>query len=211
MRRSLAVLGFAGVLCATHTARAQPSSRVIVHVSGDVENVMVEQSNFEGRWTAVCAGTCDAPLETTGWYRVTAIGGLPSEPFDLEDNGTHHVELTVSHGHRSAVRIAGILLVPLGGGVIFTGLTLLASGALTQACSDCVSGYADTTELNIGWTMVGIGALMAVVGTVLIASGHRTAATIVTQTSFVRVTDPERRNVLTAGKTVGVPLLEVHF
>ena len=70
-----------------------------------------------------------------------------------------------------------MVLTAIGGASIVGGLFALAETALEESCSNCVAGYADTTGLNIAWTVIGAGAVALVVGVVMFASSrtHLTA------------------------------------
>jgi len=211
MKTTLTALACATIISVVAQASAQEHepTAVRVHVTGDVSNVTIEQR--EGKeWFPVCEGPCDRRLTTGQAYRVSGDGVTASKLFVLE--GPDDVQLQVSPGH-SGLHLFGVILIPVGAVALELGFDLLVVGALTQLCSDCVSGYANTTTLNVGWTMIGAGAAALIAALVIVPSTRTkvTASSIVSPApAFVRVRDPEARATPTPAMT-GLPIVNVTF
>ena len=114
-------------------------------------------------------------------------------PFRLEPATGEPVQLVVSRASPGLYAL-GISGIALGAAAIGTGLMLLAVGALEEQCSNCINGgWANTTILNVGWSVVGGGVLGLTIGIVLFTTNRRTTVASRTGDVLIPLTPgPER-------------------
>lgn len=199
----------AAVVMAVTPALAQETVRV--HLATTNDNVVLE-ARGEGGWIVMCTGTCDRNLPKDAIYRINGEGIQPSKKFALS-SGDETQWLDVQTGSAGA-HTFGLVTLIMGISGMPIALSLLLTGAVTYACSNCVAGYADTTMLNVGWTIAGVSVLAMIVGGVMTASTR----TIVTTTTDPLATDWRSARALREKNLadalppiVGVPIFGASF
>ena len=170
----------------------EPGPRTsIVHVENGAGVVVEQQMGWN--WVQVCDGSCDRPLLTDAAYRVSGLDIRRSVPFRLEPATGEPVQLVVSRAS-PGLHGLGISGIAIGAAAIGTGLMLLAVGAIEEQCSNCINGgWANTTILNVGWSVVGGGVLGLTIGIVLFTTNRRTTVASRTGDVLIPLTPgPER-------------------
>jgi hypothetical protein len=155
-------------------ARAPPATR-FVHVRIEGTDDAELEANLAGRWTIVCAGSCDAMLPAAADYRIEGPLIRTSPIFHLDGSAGERLTLDVNAGSSSAFN-GGVVLVPVGALGILGGLAAVFFGQLaTEGGSDPSAPPVPNSALGPGLIVASLGAVAVVVGIVLITRNSGTS------------------------------------
>ncbi len=219
MRPFLAASAFVLFVSAPSFAQDSPAAPTLAqHTVVHVENgsgVAIEQQVGDWEWVVVCDGACDRALPTFATYRINGSDLRPSRPFQLEPSSGEPVSLHVSRASYSLSAL-GIVGVIIGGVGVIGGALALFVEAVKEECSNCLTGWANTTGLNTAWTVIGLSAATVIASIALIATNRHT--TVVSKVGDAEI--PLRGSLkrpepdfarIEAPPMVGVPLLNGSF
>jgi len=205
----LATFALAASLASAGSARAQQEPTVRVELDGDPRTVL-EMSWGDRHWQPVCRAPCNVRVPLEARYRVNGDGIQPSHRFALPSTyGAAHVAAVPASASTHAF---GIVLLSLGGASFVAGLQTMLVAVFTESCSDCIGGFASTTEPNVAWALMGGGLIALVAGGVLVGE-TRTQVDVSTAdvpAAFAPPVVPERR-ALVLPPTVGLPVFGLAF
>jgi hypothetical protein len=146
-----------------------PASDVWVHLEASDGIVLQQDRTNDDDWQTVCAAPCDRQLPTNFYYRVTGGGIKSSADFALHAPQGTREKLTVDGASKSAF-VLGI--VGLVGGLVvgYLGLVVVDVGA-----SESVLGEGNSSgTTGAGLAMMGIGAVAAIGGLILVIANAKT-------------------------------------
>ena len=140
------------------TANA-PSVRVRL-VTDDKDVVLERRDDEVEAWSPACSAPCDARVLARPYYRVSGAGVVASAPFSFISTESP-AWVYVKPGSAVARGLAGATII--GGGL--TALTgfVYGNGALAGAFS-ATDKDDRVSKFGTGWAVVGVGALLVVVG-----------------------------------------------
>ncbi len=155
-------------LSLTSFAYAQEKT-VEIHLASP-SPVALEFRDNDNQWWEACTGTCDRVLPANVLYRIAGPGITMSRKFVVDD-GAKKVWINVKPGSstRHAFGNASLVLGSIG---LPIALNVMAFAALQYRCADCTEGFASTTTLNVGWTMLAVSAVAIVFGVIGVTSSR---------------------------------------
>jgi hypothetical protein len=134
-------------------------------------------------WTQVCTGACNRDVPIDGIYRINGTGVRTTQGFSLDARAGEHVLVGVEPGTNHG-RTAGLVLLGTGAALAVAGGVFLGVGAASPPCSNYVGnsgGPQDCTAhslspfVPVGIVGLGVGAVLAVVGAAVLATGKSDA------------------------------------
>jgi len=153
-----------------------------LHVVGG--DVVVERVSETGAWVRHCAAPCDVDAPLDSLYRVTAVGMIPSRPFQLRGESGGRTVLEVhptpetSKDTRKGLIITGAVLLGVGTVSLLAYAVSAAASSAVSSCTNtsvpdgpCTNGTPPQT-LPKGFLDIGLGAL--VVGGIGLVAGLAT-------------------------------------
>ncbi|HEY1958331.1 MAG TPA: hypothetical protein VGH28_22095 [Polyangiaceae bacterium] len=205
MKASIAVVAITIGIAAP--ARAQEAT-VRVHVDGDPRAVL--ETRYDGPWAAICNAPCDIRVPLDASYRINGDGIQQSKKFSLPSTyGVARVDVTSGD---AGIHALGIVGLALGAGSMMAGLTTMIVAVFSESCSDCIGGFANTTEPNVAWALMGAG-LVAMIGGGVLVGETKTQVSLTTAEpgpAARAAVLPERRAIVVP-PAVGVPIVGISF
>jgi len=210
MKPTIAALAAAVAFASASPAFAQDEgvATVRVHVDGDPHAVL--EIDDGGTWAAVCNAPCDQRVPLDAHYRINGEGIQQSKKLSLPSTyGIAHLDVQPGS---AGLHVLGIVGLSLGAASMIAGLQTMLVAVFTESCSDCIGGFANTTEPNVAWALMGAG-LLSMIGGGILAADTRTQVNVTTAdpspTARAAVL-PERR-ALVVPPAVGIPLVGFSF
>jgi len=155
-----------GPAAPTEAARATPRDGAWVHL--DVRGGTLESKRFGSpSWTTACTAPCDVELPLDAQYRWVGEGARSSRAFALAAKRGDRVTLTFSGGDADVYNF-GLALTVVGGVGLIAGAVMFIAGQ--PQCADfCLASSPANTKLETwGGVAMGVGAGLAVIGTLLL-------------------------------------------
>jgi hypothetical protein len=158
---------------------------VIVHIESE-EAAVLERRDGR-RWGPVCSAPCNQAIPLDGSYRISGPGIRNSPPFALVGAPGSTVVLHVDAASRGAFT-GGIVSLGTGPFLVAVGGFVLLAAAITDTNNSISSSYGNpradgssaagtdtSTEKTVGWSLVGGGLALAVIGGIVLgANAHST-------------------------------------
>ena len=158
--------------------QARRRALVVVQLEG-ADGAELQRRNGAGDddddWVTVCSGPCNARVPVGAEYRIAGGGIRPSRPFQLAGAPGDRVSIDVTPGSTGWF-VLGIVIIPLGGATMLTGLMLLVVSALVGM----TNGGGDATASDFtaaGWITIGLGTAAMVGGVVLVINNAHSSVT----------------------------------
>ena len=163
-----------------------PANAATVTVRIESEEAAVLERREGRRWGPVCSAPCNQAMPLDGSYRISGPGIRNSPPFMLAGTDGSTVVLRVDAASRSAFT-GGIVSLGTGPFLALVGGFVLLAAAITdtnnsisyaaraEGSGGSGTGTDTSTEKTVGWTLVGGGLALAVIGGIVVgANAHST-------------------------------------
>jgi hypothetical protein len=159
---------------------------VWVHIDGGGNLRFEQDTTGRDDWSTVCTAPCDQKLPTAYRYRVTGNGIKESGPLRLSEVENIEFSLRAPPPGSETIRVhdasktwfvIGVIAVPVGAVAAYFGLEFAAGGVIASGLASTDGGTSrptNTLEAS-GWTMFGLGAVVAVGGLILTIANWETS------------------------------------
>ena len=205
-----------------------PANAATVTVRIESEEAAVLERREGRRWGIVCSAPCNQAMPLDGSYRISGPGIRNSPPFMLAGTAGSTVVLHVDAASRGAFT-GGIVSLGTGPFLALVGGFVLLAAAMTdtnnsisyaaraEGSGGSGTGTDTSTEKTVGWTLVGGGLALAVIGGIVVgANAHSTveqsAASAPRNDAWLRTpTWTSRSEGPSLPRTTGTTLFQAHF